>query len=76
MPRLAIIGLGKMGRTIEQLAPERGFEVVSRIDPRDGEAATVTRASLKGAQVAVEFSTPIARSISGDPVQAKGSPAG
>jgi 4-hydroxy-tetrahydrodipicolinate reductase len=58
MPRLAIIGLGKMGRTIEQLAPDRGFEVVSRIDPHGGDAPTVTVASLSGADVAVEFSTP------------------
>lgn len=58
MPRLAIIGLGKMGRTIEQLAPERGFDVVSRIDPHGGDAPVVTRDSLKGAEVAVEFSTP------------------
>ncbi|MEX2153881.1 MAG: 4-hydroxy-tetrahydrodipicolinate reductase [Gemmatimonadaceae bacterium] len=58
MPRLAIIGLGKMGRAIEQLAPERGFTVVSRIDPKGGEAGTVTKETLKGADVAVEFSTP------------------
>ena len=58
MTRLAVIGPGKMGRTIEQLAPERGFDVVSRIDPHGGDASTVTRDSLKGAQVAVEFSTP------------------
>lgn len=58
MPRLAIIGLGKMGRTIEQLAPERGFEVVSRIDPKGGDAGKVTRETLNRADVAVEFSTP------------------
>jgi len=58
MPRLAIIGLGKMGRSIELLAPERGFDVVSRIDPKGGEAGKVTRETLKGADVAVEFSTP------------------
>lgn len=58
MPRLAIIGLGKMGRTIEQLAPERGFDVVSRIDPHGGDAPAVTRDALHGAEVAVEFSTP------------------
>jgi 4-hydroxy-tetrahydrodipicolinate reductase len=58
VPRLAIIGLGKMGRTIEQLASDRGFEVVSRIDPRGGDAATVTREALNRADVAVEFSTP------------------
>lgn len=58
MRRLAIIGLGKMGRTIEQLAPERGFEVVSRIDPHGGDATSVSRESLRNAEVAVEFSTP------------------
>jgi 4-hydroxy-tetrahydrodipicolinate reductase len=60
MPRLAIIGLGKMGRTIEQLAPERGFEVVARIDPHGGDATTVSRDALRNAEVAVEFSTPVA----------------
>ena len=58
MPRLAIIGFGKMGHTIEQLAPERGFEVVSRIDPMGGDAGSVKREALNGAEVAVEFSTP------------------
>jgi 4-hydroxy-tetrahydrodipicolinate reductase len=58
MPRLALIGLGKMGRTIEQLAVERGFEVVSRIDPKGGDAPSVSRETLKRAEVAVEFSTP------------------
>ena len=55
MKRLALIGFGKMGRAIEQLAPERGFEVVSRIDPKGGDFKSVSRDSLKGAQVAVEF---------------------
>ena len=58
MPRLAIIGFGKMGHTIEQLAPERGFDVVARIDPVGGAAASVKREALNGAEVAVEFSTP------------------
>ncbi len=58
MPRLAIIGFGKMGHTIEQLAPERGFTVVARIDPLTGDAKQVTRDALADAEVAVEFSTP------------------
>jgi 4-hydroxy-tetrahydrodipicolinate reductase len=65
MPRLAIIGLGKMGRTIELLAPERGFEVVARIDPNGGDASGYTpeagglkREALKNADVAVEFTIP------------------
>ena len=51
MPELAIIGYGKMGRAIDQLAGEYGFRVSARID--------VDRAEpLDGADVAVEFSTP------------------
>ena len=59
MPRLAIIGLGKMGRAIEQLAPERGFTIASRIDPSGGDAPSVSRTSLGDAEVAVEFTTPV-----------------
>ena len=60
MPRLAIIGMGKMGRAIEQLATERDFEVVARIDPHGGDSASVSRESLRDAEVAVEFTTPAA----------------
>ena len=59
-PRLAIIGLGKMGRAIDQLAPERGFDVVARIDPDGGDATSVKRDALNGADVAVEFTVPTA----------------
>ena len=51
---LAIIGLGRMGHAVEQLAPERGFSVVARI----GRGAEVSRRSLSGAAVAIEFSEP------------------
>ena len=54
MPRLAIIGMGKMGRAVEQLARERGFEVVARLDKGD----TVSRATLGDAEVAIEFTVP------------------
>jgi 4-hydroxy-tetrahydrodipicolinate reductase len=50
--RLAIVGYGKMGRMIEALAPEYGFEIHARIDVNDDMAAA------KGADVAIEFSTP------------------
>lgn len=53
MPRLAIIGLGKMGRLIDQLSHDRGFEVVARLGRKD----PVTADSLRGAEVAVEFTT-------------------
>ena len=58
MPRLAIIGMGRMGRAIEQLAPERGFEVVARVDPQAGGATSISRQTLNGADVAVEFTVP------------------
>jgi 4-hydroxy-tetrahydrodipicolinate reductase len=59
--KLAIVGLGKMGRAVEQLAPERGWDVVARIEAhqnRDGRG--ITPASLRGAEVIVEFTTPAA----------------
>jgi 4-hydroxy-tetrahydrodipicolinate reductase len=55
--RLAIIGLGKMGRAIEGLAPDRSFEVVARLDAADT-AFGITRESLGEADVAVEFTVP------------------
>src|SRR5450631_2019768 len=51
MPNLAIVGYGKMGRLIHQLAPEYGFTVTARVDVDRDE-------SLHGADVAVEFSVP------------------
>lgn len=57
--RLAIVGMGKMGRAVEQLAPERGWEVVARITSeanRDG--AGIDTESLRGADVAIEFTEP------------------
>jgi len=51
MPNLAIVGYGKMGRLIDQLAPEYGFTVTARVDVDRNE-------SMDGADVAVEFSAP------------------
>jgi 4-hydroxy-tetrahydrodipicolinate reductase len=52
--KLAIVGYGKMGRLIEQLAPEYGFTVHSRLDVNDD----LRKAA--GADVAVEFTLPSA----------------
>jgi 4-hydroxy-tetrahydrodipicolinate reductase len=52
MNRLAIIGFGKMGRMIDQLAPEYGFEVQARVDVNDDFA------QAEGADVAIEFTMP------------------
>ena len=58
MIRLAIIGLGKMGRAVEAMASTHGFDVVARIDRSGGDATEVTAETLNGAEVAVEFTTP------------------
>jgi 4-hydroxy-tetrahydrodipicolinate reductase len=55
---LALIGMGKMGRALATLAPERGFRVVAELDPARPDYAGITRDSLRGAQVAIEFTTP------------------
>ena len=52
MPNLAIVGYGKMGRLIDQLAPEYGFNVTARLDVND------TEAPLDGIDAAIEFSVP------------------
>ncbi len=58
-PRLAIVGAGKMGRTIVHLAPERGLKVVAMIDAaHNPQGRGITRAALNGADVAVEFTRP------------------
>lgn len=49
---LAIVGYGKMGRLIDQLAPQLDFTVAARIDAGD------SLESARGADVAIEFSTP------------------
>jgi len=58
-PRLAVIGDGKMGRTLVQLAPERGFMMCAVIGARHNPGGRgITGAALNGAQVAVEFTEP------------------
>jgi len=58
---LAIVGYGKMGRLIEQLAPEYGFRVPLKLDEfNNADFAGLTAENLRGVDVAVEFSTPVA----------------
>jgi 4-hydroxy-tetrahydrodipicolinate reductase len=60
MPRnLAIVGYGKMGRLIEQLAPEVGFSVGLKLDiDTNVNQAGITPQNFRGVDVAIEFSTP------------------
>jgi len=56
---LAIVGYGKMGRMIERLAPEYGFEVKVKFSGQDNDGArALTPQSMVGVDVAVEFTRP------------------
>jgi 4-hydroxy-tetrahydrodipicolinate reductase len=57
MPNLAIVGYGKMGRMIEQLAPGYGFSVALKCDPLIW-PAPLTAEDFRGVDVAVDFTTP------------------
>jgi 4-hydroxy-tetrahydrodipicolinate reductase len=57
--RLAIIGYGKMGKLIERLAPEYGFEVGAKFSGSDNPyAQALSHETLRGIDVAMEFTTP------------------
>ena len=54
--KIALIGYGKMGKEIEQVAIKRGHEITAKVDVSN--AATFTAKELAGSDVAIEFSTP------------------
>ncbi len=54
--RIALIGYGKMGRTIEQLAIDRGHQIGAIIDPLNEDG--LTQDKLKEIDVAIEFTRP------------------
>lgn len=54
--KLALIGYGKMGRTIEQIARQRGHEIVCIIDINNQQ--DFASDTFKSADVAIEFTTP------------------
>lgn len=57
--KLAIVGYGKMGHSIERLAPEYGCEVALRLDINNNENFEgITPENFRGIDAAVEFSTP------------------
>jgi len=56
---LAIVGYGKMGKLIERLAPEYGFHVRATFCSSDNSGAHgLSHETLRGIDVAVEFTTP------------------
>lgn len=54
--KIALIGYGKMGKTIERIAIERGHEIVSIIDIENIE--DFDSEAFKSASVAIEFTAP------------------
>lgn len=59
MINLALLGYGKMGKTLAQLAPQRGFEVrlVMDIDA-NAQSRGITREKFKGIDVCIDFTMP------------------
>jgi 4-hydroxy-tetrahydrodipicolinate reductase len=59
--KLAIVGYGKMGRLIEQLAPEYGFTVALKLDEfNNARREGLTKENFAGIDVAIDFSIPAA----------------
>jgi 4-hydroxy-tetrahydrodipicolinate reductase len=75
MSRLALIGYGKMGQLLEQLALEHGFEVAVRLDDTNNvDGAGITEESFRGIDVAVEFSVAGAVAANAERLAALGIP--
>lgn len=59
MAKLALVGYGKMGKMIDSLASEYGFETVLRLDEFNNVGgAAMTAEHFAGVDVAIEFTTP------------------
>jgi 4-hydroxy-tetrahydrodipicolinate reductase len=56
--RLAVIGDGKMGRAVAQLAESHGFEVVALLGESQVAPQGLSRAMLDNADVVIEFTVP------------------
>jgi 4-hydroxy-tetrahydrodipicolinate reductase len=54
--KIALLGYGKMGKAIEEIALQKGHEIVLRITDQNLE--DLTKENLKKADVAIEFSSP------------------
>ena len=58
---IALIGYGKMGKEVEHVAHERGLRVARVFDIKENDSARgLTRETLKGVDVCIDFSTPAA----------------
>jgi 4-hydroxy-tetrahydrodipicolinate reductase len=59
--KMALLGYGKMGRMVEEIALREGWEIGPKLDIGDNTGGSgVTRESMAGVDAAVEFSQPSA----------------
>src|SRR5260370_25552289 len=73
MSELAIVGYGKMGKLIEQLAPEYGFHVKLKLDEfNNANFEGLTPQHFQGVDVAIDFSIPAAVAINVEGISALG----
>jgi 4-hydroxy-tetrahydrodipicolinate reductase len=54
--KIALLGYGKMGKEIEAIALQRHHTIILKVDETN--SASITKAELQQADVAIEFSTP------------------
>lgn len=54
--KIALLGYGKMGKEIEAIALQRHHTIILKVDETN--SASITKADLQQADVAIEFSTP------------------
>ena len=64
MNRLALVGYGRMGHLVADLAPEHGFEVVAKITSADTAGEGLGPELLAGAEIAIDFS--VAPAVAGN----------
>jgi 4-hydroxy-tetrahydrodipicolinate reductase len=69
--RLALIGYGRMGKLVERLAPEHGFEVALRLH---GASVEITPEAFRDIDVAIDFSTAAAVPANAERIAALGVP--
>ncbi|HSS75706.1 MAG TPA: dihydrodipicolinate reductase C-terminal domain-containing protein [Thermoanaerobaculia bacterium] len=75
MNRLALIGYGKMGKLLAELAPDHGFEVALRLASRDNAGgAGITAERFEGIDVAIDFSVAAAVPATAERLAALGVP--
>jgi 4-hydroxy-tetrahydrodipicolinate reductase len=56
--RVLLVGYGKMGRLVGELAPQYGAEVAGVVDPAAADGGAVDDPRWRGVDVAIDFTTP------------------